>query len=218
MCGAYGLTGLSVAELEDRFEVWIEANQVPRLEQVRFSPHREIPTVSRNSPNRLVIRYWSLVPPWIKEIKDLRYPTFNARAETLREKPTYRAAWKNAQRCLIIATQFYEWKKEKAGKKVIKRDPYTIKVKDGVAFAMAGLYSVWNNVETTTIITTAANYEMSAIHERMPVILAPVDEANWLDKDTGLDEAYELLQPYPDGELSIMKGIPGQVSPESNSA
>jgi len=209
-CGAFGLSQVVLMELEERYGFDSSDGIIPReFQKVRFSPHGDIPTVSRNSPNKLVIRHWSIIPPWVKDYHDLKYPTFNARAETIREKATFRGPWKKAQRCVIIASQFYEWKKHLEGDKIFSRTPYTIKLKSGELMAFAGLYDVTSDgSESCTIITTEPNHDLKDIHNRMPVIIAKEDEEKWLNKETNLDDAYSLLQPYPDGELEIIEGIP----------
>ncbi len=56
----------------------------------------------------LVSMRWGLVPVWWKKgLKDVP-ATFNARAETVAEKPMFRTAFKK-HRCPIPASGFYEW-------------------------------------------------------------------------------------------------------------
>ncbi len=199
MCGVFGISNYVKFNLEERFGFEMDGIIPKEYQDHAFRPHSMIPTVSRNSPNKFVIRHWSLIPPWIKDIKDLKYPTFNARSETLREKPTFKNAWNKSQRCLIIATEFYEFKDNGKGK---NKTPYKFTL-GGEPFAMAGLYQEWNGIETATIITTEPNHDSKDIHDRLPVVLAKEDEDLWLDKSADLDEVYALLQPYPDGEMTI---------------
>jgi putative SOS response-associated peptidase YedK len=115
---------------------------------------------------------WGLVPSWSKEPKS-SYSLINARAETVAEKPAYRAPFRR-RRCLIPANGFYEWK-QKGGRK----QPYHIRMKDGEPFAFAGLWERWEGdgqvIESCSIIATEANNVVRLIHDRMPVILAPED-------------------------------------------
>ena len=112
---------------------------------------------------------WGLVPAWwIKSLKELP-STFNARAETIAEKPMFRSAY-GARRCIIPASEFYEWTGPKSD-----RQPRYISAADGSpVLAMAGLWEGWTDPETkesvlpATISVTAANKFMSAIHGRMP--------------------------------------------------
>lgn len=50
---------------------------------------------------------WGLVPFWAKNVK-VGYYLINAKAETITERPAYRAAFKK-RRCIIPADAFYEW-------------------------------------------------------------------------------------------------------------
>jgi putative SOS response-associated peptidase YedK len=125
---------------------------------------------------------------------------FNARAETLKEKPAFRAALAK-RRCLIPADAFYEWK---AGS--TPKQPYAIKLAAGGPFCFAGLWENWKRPDGTwlrscSIITTGANRAMAALHHRMPVILAPEDYALWLGESDGNSDA--LLRPCPDQWLEI---------------
>lgn len=124
---------------------------------------------------------WGLVPSWWKDSAKLPGNTFNARAETIAEKPTFRAAFMR-RRCIIPADGFFEWKatNDKA------KQPFYIHpcISDAV-FAFAGLWELWETsdgaMESCTIITTEANSLMAEIHNRMPVILAPEHFDEWLD-------------------------------------
>jgi putative SOS response-associated peptidase YedK len=102
---------------------------------------------------------------------------------------------------LIPADGFYEWQKGAGGVK----QPYYIHHPDNQPFAFAGLWERWERspvIESCSIVTTDANKTMSRLHDRMPVILAPADYAQWLDPE--LDEAaalQPLLMPCGDDEL-----------------
>jgi putative SOS response-associated peptidase YedK len=128
---------------------------------------------------------WGLVPFWAKD-PSIGNRMINARAETVAEKPSFRAAYRH-RRCLLLADGFYEWKKEGAGKV-----PYFISLASGEPFAFAGLWESWQSKETeeviqsTTLITTAANDFISSVHHRMPVILQPDTADRWLAGDDEL--------------------------------
>lgn len=143
-----------------------------------------------------VLLRWGLIPPgpsWATE-SALQEPRFNARAETVDTKPTYRAAFKS-RRCLIPSTYF----KEKA---------YRIGMKDGRMFAMAGLWESWTStegevVESCTIITTEPNELVASVHHRMPVILDPQDFELWLDPQVQDTEKLKcLLKTYPAEDMT----------------
>ena len=127
----------------------------------------------------LVMLRWGLVPFWAKD-PSIGNRMINARAETVAEKPSYRNAYKH-RRCLVLADGFYEWRK--AGD---VKTPYFISLASGAPFALAGLWENWTDKEsgeslqTTTLITTAANDFMTPLHHRMPVILEATTAGEWL--------------------------------------
>jgi putative SOS response-associated peptidase YedK len=127
----------------------------------------------------------------------------NARAETVAEKPSFRAAFRR-RRCLIPADGFYEWKKE-VGQK--RKTPIYIRLNSGKPFALAGLWERWyssdgSEILSCAIITTRPNEMMVNIHNRMPVILPPESYDLWLDSGEPDREALQsLLTPYPAGEM-----------------
>ncbi len=153
---------------------------------------------------------WGLVPSWWKDGTRLPGQTFNARAESLAEKPMFRAPFQR-RRCLIPCDGFYEWK---AGDGKAKQ-PYFIQPSDpeGI-FHFAGLWDLWEAadgaMESCTIITTGPNARMKEIHDRMPVILSEGDFEAWLDprnQDTaGLEQLLAPCDPsgmeaYPVGPV-----------------
>ena len=147
---------------------------------------------------------WGLVPAWSKD-PGIGAQLINARAETVAEKPSFRAAFKR-RRCLVPASGFYEWQKLEKGKQ-----PYYIGLQSGDPFAIAGLWESWNsadgsNLQSCTLLTTEANELMEPLHNRMPVIVAPEDYAMWLgsgvdDPPQALDQLRHLLRPYPASEM-----------------
>jgi len=134
---------------------------------------------------------WGLLPSWLKKLEDFKAKTINARAESLREKPSFKLSFEQ-RRCIVPATGFYEWRKR-------DKQPYFIKAKKGI-FAFAGLYDIWKNAEqeiySFSIITTRANDSMAEIHERMPAILNESDFELWLNPKIGSDRVDDLLLPY----------------------
>jgi putative SOS response-associated peptidase YedK len=144
---------------------------------------------------------WGLIPHWAKDDK-FKFQTINARVEGMESKPVYRKPFR-MQRCLVPATGFYEWDKTQT-----PSQPYYFTLKSGEMFAFAGLYDVWTDPKTNkeiqsyTIITTAANGVVGKIHHRMPVILLREDEDEWLNPDIIEPERLlPLLKPYPDTEM-----------------
>ena len=130
----------------------------------------------------LVALRWGLVPFWAKD-PAIGNRMINARAETVAEKPAFRAAYRR-RRCLVLADGFYEWYREGSVK-----IPWYISLASEEPFAIAGLWEHWRSretdesLETATLITTEANEFLTPLHHRMPVIL-DVDRAErWLAGD-----------------------------------
>jgi putative SOS response-associated peptidase YedK len=133
----------------------------------------------------LAMLRWGLVPFWAKD-PAIGNRMINARAETVAEKPSYRAAYRH-RRCLVLADGFYEWHTEGGVK-----TPYYISAADGEPFAFAALWENWQSkisdesIQSTTLITTAADEFMSTLHHRMPVILRSDTADRWLAGDDDL--------------------------------
>ncbi len=127
----------------------------------------------------IVMLRWGLVPFWAKD-PAIGNRMINARAETVAEKPSYRAAYRH-RRCLVLADGFYEWQRQGDGKV-----PHFISLASGEPFALAGLWEHWkdkqtgDSLQTTTLITTEANEFMRPLHHRMPVVLEPASADEWL--------------------------------------
>jgi putative SOS response-associated peptidase YedK len=145
---------------------------------------------------------WGLIPHWAKDPK-IGYKMINARVETIGMKPSFKNSFKN-KRCIIPADGFYEWWKPSFTKAKV---PYFVGLKDHQLFSLAGLYDEWEddsgkNIRSFTIITVPANKLISAIHDRMPVILKKEDESDWLD--VGINDQKKLirmLKPYNSKEM-----------------
>ena len=145
-----------------------------------------------SNPELAMLR-WGLVPFWAKD-PSIGNRMINARAETVAEKPAFRAAYRH-RRCLVLADGFYEWHREGSVK-----TPYYISSADGQPFAFAALWENWNSkdtdesVQSTTLITTEANDFMASLHQRMPVVLTPDTAPRWLQGgDDALGNALENM-------------------------
>ena len=146
---------------------------------------------------------WGLIPYWAKDPK-IGQRMINARAETLRKKPSFKKLIQR-KRCLVLADGFYEWKVSSNAKTLT---PMRIVLKSGELFSFAGLWDNWkgpNGKEITsfTIITTKANSAIQAIHHRMPVILSPGDEDLWLDSSADPSQVLALLKPYSPDDMAF---------------
>jgi putative SOS response-associated peptidase YedK len=148
----------------------------------------------------LALLRWGLVPSWAKDAT-IGSRLINARAETAAEKPAFRAAM-SARRCLVIADGFYEWQRTGRAKQ-----PYFFQLRRGRPLAFAGLWEAWRGpdhtlLETCTLLTTAANDLIRAIHDRMPVILGPAAYDAWLDPGCRDPRPLlPLLAPCPSDEM-----------------
>ena len=198
MCGRFTLRH-SADQLAARFDVQENALDVePRY---NIAPSQPVVAVTQpDGARHLEAMKWGLVPFWAKD-PAIGNRMINAKAETVAEKPAFKHAFQR-RRCLIPADGFYEWKKLRDGKQ-----PMLIHRKADDLFAFAGLWEEWKDpdgvpLRTCTILTVAPNGLLSTIHDRMPAILAPEDEALWLDtsvKDP--NRVLGVLRPYPDEPL-----------------
>ena len=148
---------------------------------------------------RLDVLRWGLIPHFTKDLKAARKP-INARSETAATSGMFRGALAK-RRAIVPCEAFFEWKAMQDGKQ-----PYAIARKDGAPLAFAGLWESWQSPEGETvrgytIMTTAANGTMEALHSRMPVILAEADWPVWLGEREG--DATELLRPAADDVLHL---------------
>lgn len=141
---------------------------------------------------------WGLVPSWAKDL-DIGNRMINARAETVTEKPSFRAAFAK-RRCLVVASGFFEW--QRAGTVKV---PHLVFARGERAFAMAGIWETWRSpegkdVESCAILTTSANSFMERIHDRMPVILTRESWNTWLG-ESPREKLTPLLTPLPDSAM-----------------
>jgi putative SOS response-associated peptidase YedK len=199
MCGRFALT-LDPADLQDAFpEFTFPGGLIPRYNIAPSQPILALPNDGTHTAGFFV---WGLIPSWAKD-PSIGGRLINARAETLAEKPAFRAAYKY-HRCLIFADGFYEWQARPGAKTKL---PHFIRLKSGMPFAFAGLWECWGSadgseVRTAAIITTEPNALVAPIHNRMPVILSRVDYAQWLDPAPQSPQRLQsLLVPFPTGEM-----------------
>ncbi len=200
MCGRYGFSAKDAATVYKRFAIANELlDYTPRY---NIAPGQMNPVIIKRSPNQITRMFWGLIPFFAKDDSH-KYKTINARAETVKDLPTYRKAFRQ-QRCIVPATFFYE--PDKSQKPSI---PYLFKLRDEDMFGMAGLYDIWKDkatgkeIQSYTIITTEANELVGSVHPRMPVILQKADEETWLNPDiTEPEHLLPLLAPYPADKMT----------------
>ncbi|GAB6254939.1 SOS response-associated peptidase [Peribacillus sp. N1] len=190
MCGRFTLF-TDIEEIKDRFDIQGSFDGEYQFSYNIAPSQSVLSVINDGARNRLGYLRWGLIPFWAKDEK-VGYKMINARAETITEKASFRNAYKK-KRCLIIADSFYEWKKTPE-----RKIPMRIKLKNHAPFGMAGIWESWKTPEgisvySCSVITTVPNELMTSIHDRMPVILKPEDEKEWLSP-TNNDPAY--LQQY----------------------
>jgi len=172
----------------------------PFTPRFNIAPSQPVPVVrlvpGQTEPRReLVWLRWGLIPGWAQDAA-IGNRMINARAESVAQKPAFRAALRR-RRCLLAADGFYEW--QRTGR---RKQPHFIRMRDDRPLAFAGLWESWEGpdqvVESCTILTTDANELMRPIHDRMPVILAPAAYEPWLDPTVQEPQQLApLLVPYP---------------------
>lgn len=193
MCGRFAIT-LPTDAMAQLFAA-TPANDLPEAERYNICPTNLVAVVTSDAGARhLRPMRWGFLPHWYKGPTDGPL-LINARAETLAEKPAFRAACR-ARRCLIPATGFYEWTKTPEGARL----PWYIHRTDDAPIAFAGVWQAWEAQDqalvTCAIVTTGANRPMSQIHHRMPVTLPAEDWPLWLG-EAGKGAAL-LMKPAPD--------------------
>ncbi len=185
MCGRFAFYSPSEATAA----LFGVSGTLPVEARYNIAPTQYIAAIREDADDgrELTMLRWGLVPFWAKD-PSIGNRMINARAETVAEKPAYRAAWRR-RRCLVLADGFYEWHKEGSGK-----TPYYISSSDGEPFAFAALWENWHSkvsdesIQSTTLITMAANDFMASLHHRMPVVLGAETAGRWLAGDDDLNE------------------------------
>ena len=185
---------------------WRELVELYRLTQparnlrprYNIAPTTSIDVVrSADTGPELVPKRWGLIPGWWKKKAKEVPSTFNARAETVAEKPMFRSAFKRT-RCIVPASGYYEWRAVNGSKQ-----PYFISAANGTVLLIAGLWDEWKDPETgeaissATLIVTAANDFTRPIH--VPVLLGQSDLDAWLTGKAGI----ELLRSAPNNLLRM---------------
>lgn len=198
MCGRFTLG--EPQGITKRFKT---SNKLPLFKASwNVAPQQFIPTITRNSPNKITMMNWGLVFS-----PNVKYGTINLRAESFGEKPFFKHFLLD-KRCLIVADSFYEWGEVNLEGKP-ERYPFNFFLKERPLFGFAGVYNDIVNSKgiktyTCAIITTTPNEKVKTVHNRMPVILKEKDEDSWLDPENkDLDKLLKLLAPYPADEMSM---------------
>jgi len=192
---------------------------LPALGAELFQPRMNIaPTqqiviarVDDEGERRLDAARWGMIPHWAKSIEEIKRPIFNARSETLWDKPMFKDAAKH-RRCVVPASGFYEWQKAETPRG--RKQPHLIRRRDSSPMFFAGVWSAWSpkdgdqadTIRSCAILTTAPNEAMAPIHDRMPVILDSASSLDlWLDHAMTNELALKnLLRPTPPETLAVI--------------
>ena len=174
-----------------------------------------IPIITSDNRKKIQLYNWGLIPKWVKNIQkanQIRKMTYNAKSETLKEKPSFRNSIKN-KKCLIIANGFYEWQSVSTGKIC-----HYIRSSNKEIITFAGIWSDWIDnttgelIKSVSIITQSANPMMAKIHnikKRQPVILIKENRDKWFNSGLNyskiLDESfnYKLINKIVESPLKI---------------
>lgn len=216
MCGRYTLAGKPVdLEKQLRAQLREDAHKILTQPSFNIAPSAAVPAVLDHSPEWIVPVKWGLRPVWTKPGEKPRL-LINIREDSLRLKPGFKRYLKQ-KHCLIPASGFYEWQTNSGIKQ-----PYYIKLKEQDFFCFAGLYEEYRDAEghlqiTVSLLTTEPNALMLPIHDRMPVILAPHDYANWLNCDK-LEHPEVMFLPYPAVQMEAWPVSARVNSPRNNDA
>jgi len=203
MCGRFAsfreaqdlADAFALASVADDARLLPPSWNVAPTQQVRIVVERE-DRDTHEVVRTLQLARWGLVPSWAKD-PAVGARMINARCETVQEKRSFTRAFAR-RRAIVPADAYYEWAAPPPGSPAVAKQPYAIRTADGAPLAFAGLYEFWKApgapegeaepwLVSTTILTTAAQGELRAIHDRQPVILRPEAWSPWLD--TSLDPA-----------------------------
>ena len=214
MCGRF-VSATPSAQVAAFFEAEpLEFDLVPEF---NVAPTSDIHVVVEDDSGRhLRAMYWGLVPPWAKDASGSSR-LINARSETVAEKPSFRSAFAR-RRCLVPVDGFFEWTTVPGR---LRKQPMFIHSSAGDMLAFAGIWEFWHPPDATedrglfscSILTCAANGAISAIHDRMPVIVARGDWTTWMTAPAGDGRLADLMVPVAESLLTMHP-----VSTEVNSA
>ena len=198
MCGRFTLTS-APAILRQAFDYAEQPNFPPRY---NIAPTQPVAVVtSEPGARHFQLMRWGFIPAWVKDPKTFSL-VINARSETVLDKPAFRNAIRR-RRCLVPADGYYEW--QSAGG---RKQPFFIHPRDGAPMGLAAIAETWvgpngEELDTVAIVTTAARQEMTHLHARVPVVIAPRDHVCWLEGgELATEQAIALLQPPPSGSLA----------------
>ena len=198
MCGRFTLAEPNL--ISERFST---SNSINSFDPSwNIAPSQMVPTITRNSPNKIVMMKWGLLFN-----KTSTTGVINIRAETTKQKPYFKHLLTH-NRCLIVADSFYEWGEVNLEGKNEKY-PFNFFLKDRKLLGFAGIYNGLKDAEgkihfSCSILTTKPNNIVAKVHNRMPVIVKESDEEFWLDPNyTDFERLFRILAPFPEKEMKV---------------
>lgn len=207
MCGRLAIHYTS-EQLSTLFGIIIEEDIIARY-NIGYS--EQVPVIVHDGLSKsFAVMEWGLIPSWSNKVNNEKKLT-HARSETILEKPSFRESVRK-RRCIIPASSFFDWEN-----KGTHKQPWNISVPEQSVLYIAGIWDRWShpvsgNVRhTVAVITVNPNEELTFIHDRMPVLLKKEEMERWLNPETLLDDALDMLRTY----TGTMKLIP--VSRDVNS-
>lgn len=207
MCYHYSLIKEAI-DLQERFDASLEYEWLSQYHVTGFS-NIKMPVITPDRPKTIQPFHWGLIPSWVKSSEQAneitsKGSTLNAKSETAFDLPSFRDSIER-RRCLVLADGFFEWRQDPNDKV-----PHYISLKNGEAFAMAGIYDSWADRGTGelrnafSILTCEANPFMKKIHNvkmRMPVMLPKDLERQWLDPLLSKEAIQSMLLAYPEEKM-----------------
>ena len=201
MCGRFFRHEVTWAEYHDALNLIPPVGVDPPEATYNAAP-MSIQPIVRVAPEQDHIEMapcmWSLVPSWwTKPLSEKKFTSFNAKCETVAEKPVFRGAFRH-KRCLVPVSGYYEWSGPKG-----RKTPFAIGLRNRRWFCLAGLWDCalidGSELHSFTVLTTVPNDATAGIHDRMPVILHPGDYQRWLDPTSG--DVTDLFEPFPSEDI-----------------
>lgn len=212
-------------ELEREFSAHFDTDALPlgfKIHNASGFTHPRWPVVTSGDAGHFIPLSWGLVPRWCRDREQalqMQDRTLNARAETIGRLPSFRGPAKEAMRCIIPVSGFYE--PYRHGKVSY---PFYLH-KAGKLFALAGLYEYWRGPATGrvhgsfSLITVPSKGIVDRIHHarhRMPLVLSENQYEIWLDPESSESVLAELLFDSPAPELlahPVSRGLYSRSTP-----
>lgn len=218
MCGRYASTK-DPATLAAEFDAVDQTEERRQEPDYNVAPTKPVLSVVTRHPRNaegvadpastergVRVMRWGLIPHWAKD-KGIGAKMINARAETAATKPAFKSSVAR-RRCVLPADGWYEWRRELDAEGKTMKLPFFMTRTDGASLPMAGIWSTWHDPEaeqgappvvSCAVLTTAAEGQLTSVHDRMPLLLPEHSLEAWLDPDR--EDVGELLT-SPDLDLT----------------